>query len=79
MRVYIKTIFGGCLLIFIVLLCPPCCPLYQVTGVGYNGAGEVLLHGEEIHGFSNTSVSKIVEVRNWDRYVVIGVNLNTLK
>uniref|UniRef100_A0A673W154 Calcium-transporting ATPase n=1 Tax=Salmo trutta TaxID=8032 RepID=A0A673W154_SALTR len=33
----------------------------EVTGVGYNGAGEVLLHGEEIHGFSNTSVSKIVE------------------
>ncbi|XP_064883748.1 calcium-transporting ATPase type 2C member 1 isoform X3 [Oncorhynchus nerka] len=33
----------------------------EVTGVGYNGAGEVLLHGEEIHGFSNISVSKIVE------------------
>uniref|UniRef100_A0A8C7NNB1 P-type Ca(2+) transporter n=1 Tax=Oncorhynchus mykiss TaxID=8022 RepID=A0A8C7NNB1_ONCMY len=43
----------------------------EVTGVGYNGAGEVLLHGEEIHGFSNISVSKIVEVRNWDRYVLI--------
>ncbi|KAL0985320.1 hypothetical protein UPYG_G00155430 [Umbra pygmaea] len=33
----------------------------EVTGVGYNGAGMVLLHGEEVHGFSNASVSKIVE------------------
>uniref|UniRef100_A0A6Q2YMG6 P-type Ca(2+) transporter n=1 Tax=Esox lucius TaxID=8010 RepID=A0A6Q2YMG6_ESOLU len=33
----------------------------EVTGVGYNGSGAVLLHGEEVHGFSNSSVSKIVE------------------
>lgn len=35
----------------------------QVTGVGYNSAGEVMLDGEVVHGFSNTSISKIVEVR----------------
>uniref|UniRef100_A0A8P4GLY9 Calcium-transporting ATPase n=1 Tax=Dicentrarchus labrax TaxID=13489 RepID=A0A8P4GLY9_DICLA len=34
----------------------------EVTGVGYNGAGEVLLDGEIIHGFSCPSISKIVEV-----------------
>ncbi|XP_038566270.1 calcium-transporting ATPase type 2C member 1 isoform X2 [Micropterus salmoides] len=34
----------------------------EVTGVGYNRAGEVLLDGEIIHGFSCQSVSKIVEV-----------------
>uniref|UniRef100_A0AAQ5XSU0 Calcium-transporting ATPase n=2 Tax=Amphiprion ocellaris TaxID=80972 RepID=A0AAQ5XSU0_AMPOC len=34
----------------------------EVTGVGYNGAGEVLLDGEVIHGFSCPSISKIVEV-----------------
>ncbi|MEQ2217757.1 hypothetical protein XENOCAPTIV_021725 [Xenoophorus captivus] len=34
----------------------------QVTGVGYNGIGEVLLDGEIIHGFSCPSISKIVEV-----------------
>ncbi|XP_030605809.1 calcium-transporting ATPase type 2C member 1 [Archocentrus centrarchus] len=34
----------------------------EVTGVGYNGLGEVLLDGEVIHGFSCQSVSKIVEV-----------------
>lgn len=34
----------------------------QVTGVGYNGAGEVMLDGEVIHGFSCPSVSRIVEV-----------------
>ncbi|KAG9345095.1 hypothetical protein JZ751_009636 [Albula glossodonta] len=33
----------------------------EVTGVGYNGAGEVLLDGEVVHGFSNSSISKIVE------------------
>ncbi|XP_076027915.1 calcium-transporting ATPase type 2C member 1-like [Genypterus blacodes] len=33
----------------------------EVTGVGYNGAGEVLLEGENIHGFSCPSISKIVE------------------
>lgn len=33
----------------------------QVTGVGYNGAGEVLLDGEVVHGFSNTSISRVVE------------------
>ncbi|XP_068179275.1 calcium-transporting ATPase type 2C member 1 isoform X2 [Antennarius striatus] len=33
----------------------------EVTGVGYNGAGEVILGGEVIHGFSCPSVSKIVE------------------
>uniref|UniRef100_A0A3P8U1A6 Calcium-transporting ATPase n=1 Tax=Amphiprion percula TaxID=161767 RepID=A0A3P8U1A6_AMPPE len=32
----------------------------EVTGVGYNGAGEVLLDGEVIHGFSCPSISKIV-------------------
>ncbi|KAM3613718.1 uncharacterized protein V6R79_004145 [Siganus canaliculatus] len=34
----------------------------EVTGVGYNGAGEVFLDGEVIHGFSCPSISKIVEV-----------------
>ncbi|XP_034057178.1 calcium-transporting ATPase type 2C member 1 isoform X1 [Gymnodraco acuticeps] len=34
----------------------------EVTGVGYNGAGDVLVDGEIIHGFSCPSVSKIVEV-----------------
>ncbi|KAJ4919811.1 hypothetical protein JOQ06_029478, partial [Pogonophryne albipinna] len=33
-----------------------------VTGVGYNGAGDVLVDGEIVHGFSCPSVSKIVEV-----------------
>ncbi|XP_075901927.1 calcium-transporting ATPase type 2C member 1 isoform X3 [Nelusetta ayraudi] len=33
----------------------------EVTGVGYNGAGEVLLDGEVVHGFCCPSVSKIVE------------------
>ncbi|KTG40947.1 hypothetical protein cypCar_00013484 [Cyprinus carpio] len=32
-----------------------------VTGVGYNNSGEVLLDGEVVHGFSNSSISKIVE------------------
>ncbi|XP_037310497.2 calcium-transporting ATPase type 2C member 1 [Pungitius pungitius] len=34
----------------------------EVTGVGYNGSGEVLLDGEVVHGFSCPSMSKIVEV-----------------
>ncbi|XP_013884859.1 calcium-transporting ATPase type 2C member 1 isoform X1 [Austrofundulus limnaeus] len=34
----------------------------KVTGVGYNGMGEVLLEGDVIHGFSCPSISKIVEV-----------------
>ncbi|KAM9851948.1 calcium-transporting ATPase type 2C member 1 [Aulostomus maculatus] len=34
----------------------------EVTGVGYNGAGEVMVDGEVIHGFSCPSVSRIVEV-----------------
>ncbi|KAK9514486.1 hypothetical protein VZT92_027950 [Zoarces viviparus] len=33
----------------------------EVTGVGYNGAGEVLLDGDVVHGFSCPSISKIVE------------------
>ncbi|XP_058231739.1 calcium-transporting ATPase type 2C member 1 isoform X3 [Hemibagrus wyckioides] len=33
----------------------------EVTGVGYNGAGEVLIDGKVVHGFSNISVSKLVE------------------
>ncbi|XP_067093315.1 calcium-transporting ATPase type 2C member 1 isoform X3 [Osmerus mordax] len=33
----------------------------EVTGVGYNGAGEVLLDGEVVHGFSNPSLSRVVE------------------
>ncbi|XP_067304255.1 calcium-transporting ATPase type 2C member 1 [Pseudorasbora parva] len=33
----------------------------EVSGVGYNNSGEVLLDGELVHGFSNTSISKIVE------------------
>uniref|UniRef100_A0A3P9M136 Calcium-transporting ATPase n=1 Tax=Oryzias latipes TaxID=8090 RepID=A0A3P9M136_ORYLA len=33
----------------------------EVTGVGYNGAGEVLLSGEVVQGFSCPSISKIVE------------------
>lgn len=39
-----------------------CVVLPQVTGVGYNGAGEVLLDGESVHGFSCPSIGKIVEV-----------------
>ncbi|XP_035991501.1 calcium-transporting ATPase type 2C member 1 isoform X2 [Fundulus heteroclitus] len=34
----------------------------EVTGVGYNGVGEVLLDGEMVHGFSCPSISKVVEV-----------------
>ncbi|XP_073702612.1 calcium-transporting ATPase type 2C member 1 isoform X2 [Garra rufa] len=33
----------------------------EVTGVGYNNSGEVMLDGEIVHGFSNSSISKIVE------------------
>ncbi|XP_046882870.1 calcium-transporting ATPase type 2C member 1 isoform X1 [Hypomesus transpacificus] len=33
----------------------------EVTGVGYNGAGEVLLDGEVVHGFSSPSLSRVVE------------------
>ncbi|XP_054246087.1 calcium-transporting ATPase type 2C member 1, partial [Indicator indicator] len=33
----------------------------EVTGVGYNRFGEVLLEGEVIHGYNNPSISKIVE------------------
>ncbi|XP_034154011.2 calcium-transporting ATPase type 2C member 1 isoform X1 [Pangasianodon hypophthalmus] len=33
----------------------------EVTGVGYNGAGEVLIDGKMVHGFSNISISKLVE------------------
>ncbi|XP_034466527.1 calcium-transporting ATPase type 2C member 1 isoform X2 [Hippoglossus hippoglossus] len=34
----------------------------EVTGVGYNREGEVILDGEIIHGFSCPAISKIVEV-----------------
>ncbi|KAK5891669.1 hypothetical protein CesoFtcFv8_012125 [Champsocephalus esox] len=34
----------------------------EVTGVGYNGEGDVLVDGEIVHGFSCPSVSRIVEV-----------------
>ncbi|XP_062254365.1 calcium-transporting ATPase type 2C member 1 isoform X2 [Platichthys flesus] len=34
----------------------------EVTGVGYNREGEVIVDGEIIHGFSCPSISKIVEV-----------------
>ncbi|XP_029863510.2 calcium-transporting ATPase type 2C member 1 isoform X4 [Aquila chrysaetos chrysaetos] len=33
----------------------------EVTGVGYNRFGEVMLNGEIIHGYNNPSISKIVE------------------
>ncbi|XP_068425759.1 calcium-transporting ATPase type 2C member 1 isoform X2 [Clinocottus analis] len=33
----------------------------EVSGVGYNGAGEVLLDGDVVHGFSCPSISKIIE------------------
>ncbi|XP_060756462.1 calcium-transporting ATPase type 2C member 1 isoform X1 [Neoarius graeffei] len=33
----------------------------EVTGVGYNGVGEVLIDGKVVHGFSNISISKLVE------------------
>uniref|UniRef100_A0A8C0BY75 P-type Ca(2+) transporter n=1 Tax=Buteo japonicus TaxID=224669 RepID=A0A8C0BY75_9AVES len=33
----------------------------EVTGVGYNRFGEVMLDGEIIHGYNNPSISKIVE------------------
>lgn len=41
---------------------PPIRVIMQVTGVGYNGAGEVLLDGEVVHGFCCPSISRIVEV-----------------
>lgn len=41
----------------------------QVTGVGYNRFGDVMLDGEVIHGYNNPSVSKIVEVRYWNKKV----------
>ncbi|XP_053287967.1 calcium-transporting ATPase type 2C member 1 isoform X2 [Pleuronectes platessa] len=34
----------------------------EVTGVGYNREGEVIVDGEIVHGFSCPSISKIVEV-----------------
>ncbi|KAJ3598256.1 hypothetical protein NHX12_001767 [Muraenolepis orangiensis] len=34
----------------------------EVTGVGYNREGEVLLDGDVVHGYSCPSISKIVEV-----------------
>ncbi|XP_008428849.1 calcium-transporting ATPase type 2C member 1 isoform X3 [Poecilia reticulata] len=34
----------------------------EVTGVGYNGTGEVLLDGEVVHGLACPSISKVVEV-----------------
>uniref|UniRef100_A0A672GRA8 Calcium-transporting ATPase n=2 Tax=Salarias fasciatus TaxID=181472 RepID=A0A672GRA8_SALFA len=34
----------------------------EVTGVGYNGAGEVLVNGEVVHGIACPSVSRVVEV-----------------
>uniref|UniRef100_A0A8C3LRX9 P-type Ca(2+) transporter n=1 Tax=Chrysolophus pictus TaxID=9089 RepID=A0A8C3LRX9_CHRPC len=43
----------------------------EVTGVGYNRFGDVMLDGEVIHGYNNPSVSKIVEVRSiWKRKVL---------
>ncbi|KAJ8290825.1 hypothetical protein GJAV_G00018010 [Gymnothorax javanicus] len=33
----------------------------EVTGVGYNNLGEVLMDGEVVHGFASSSISKIVE------------------
>uniref|UniRef100_A0A8B9GHR1 P-type Ca(2+) transporter n=1 Tax=Amazona collaria TaxID=241587 RepID=A0A8B9GHR1_9PSIT len=33
----------------------------EVTGVGYNRFGEVMLDGEVIHGYNSPSISKIVE------------------
>ncbi|NXL45592.1 AT2C1 ATPase, partial [Podilymbus podiceps] len=33
----------------------------EVTGVGYNRFGEVMVDGEVIHGYNNPSISKIVE------------------
>uniref|UniRef100_A0A8C6ZT47 Calcium-transporting ATPase type 2C member 1 n=1 Tax=Nothoprocta perdicaria TaxID=30464 RepID=A0A8C6ZT47_NOTPE len=35
----------------------------EVTGVGYNRFGEVILDGDVIHGYNNPSISKIVEDR----------------
>ncbi|XP_077454007.1 calcium-transporting ATPase type 2C member 1 isoform X3 [Stigmatopora argus] len=34
----------------------------EVTGVGYNGSGEVLSQGELVHGYSHPSLSRIAEV-----------------
>ncbi|MGH0120903.1 UNVERIFIED_CONTAM: hypothetical protein FKN15_014087 [Acipenser sinensis] len=34
----------------------------EVTGVGYNSSGEVISDGEVIHGFSNSSICKVVEM-----------------
>ncbi|CAL8248628.1 unnamed protein product [Lota lota] len=33
----------------------------EVTGVGYNGVGQVLLDGDVVHGYACPSISKIVE------------------
>lgn len=35
----------------------------QVSGIGYNNVGEVTMDGDVVHGFSNISFTKIVEVR----------------
>lgn len=35
----------------------------QVTGVGYNQFGEVIVDGDVVHGFYNPAVSRIVEVK----------------
>lgn len=37
----------------------------QVTGVGYNQFGEVIVDGDVVHGFYNPAVSRIVEVNAW--------------
>ncbi len=39
--------------------------LYQVTGSGYNGEGDVLCGSERITYDSHPSISKIVEVRSF--------------
>uniref|UniRef100_A0A8D0G8Z4 Calcium-transporting ATPase n=1 Tax=Sphenodon punctatus TaxID=8508 RepID=A0A8D0G8Z4_SPHPU len=33
----------------------------EVTGVGYNRFGEVILNGDVVHGFNNSSISRTVE------------------
>lgn len=39
----------------------------QVTGVGYNQFGEVIVDGDVVHGFYNPAVSRIVEVKIYSR------------
>ena len=54
--VFISIVTAYCSVLLTLLYVP------QVTGVGYNPFGEVIVDGDVVHGFYNPSVSRIVEV-----------------